>query len=230
MKPQVLLVKINRVFSSRDYQVDLIKSKNWFAGKGTNFSQLNYFFIQSLSVGDFVLVFVFVFILVPFLSRFRLLILHLIIFFGEVNVETNFAHTVFFILYFGACLDNNIVLVDGGIVDGLQFHAENRFRCLIHGAHFQRRARRVNLSPRVSLVRCGHSRLSNYNSIVFISAHILPNLELFINCTLVVNYIDPLILSCPTYYFFLSWVSQHIIIAPSQTRYSSVIRYHRSFI
>ena len=79
----------------------------------------------------------------------------LIFFLGCLNMQSDLAHVVFIVFDLCSCLNDDIIFVNGGVVDRLKFNPEYRFGVFIDGIEFERSFRKVNFSPCASLVRVG---------------------------------------------------------------------------
>lgn len=144
MESEVFLIEVDCIFTSWDRQIDLIESQHWLTGKGTDFGFFYNFLIHSLSKTDFVfLIFVDLLGLLGLFTFLRVLGIGLVFLFRDVNIEADLTHTILIIFDFGPGFDDNVILVDGGIVDRLVVDREDWFRVVIHCAKLQRGLREI---------------------------------------------------------------------------------------
>lgn len=160
MESQILWVKVNSVLASRYCQVNIIEGKNWLACEWSDLRFFYYLFIQALSIAD---LFRFLFLFIWFLGLLLLvaltiiIILHFVVFLGNVDEKPNLTQTVFLILNFGARFEGDVILADGGIVDWLELDIEDGLRMVVDGAELKSSVGEIDLPPCLSSVRC-HSR------------------------------------------------------------------------
>ena len=109
MKSQVSLIEINSIFSSWNTQIDLIKCSYRITCKLSNLSFLYNLFLKLL--GKLV---AFFYIILIFTSSFDL---HLLLLFGALDMEPDFANIVVIFNIISGGLDYDVIFVDSGIID-----------------------------------------------------------------------------------------------------------------
>ena len=114
MEPQVFLIKINRVFASRNSQIYIVDGYYRFSCEFAQLAFFNYFLMNGNSCWvDLVIWSVDLFIILPLGF---ILFIHLVAFLIRVvntlYVEPNFAHAVIFVEFLICSFNNDVVLVD----------------------------------------------------------------------------------------------------------------------
>ena len=68
-------------------------------------------------------------------------------------MQSDLAHVVFVVFDFSTSLNNDIIFVNSGIVDRLEFDAEYGLGLFVDGFEFEGGVRKVDFAPGGSLVR-----------------------------------------------------------------------------